>query len=77
MRFVPGYHATNPLHLIQGSPSPLVGMSYGVTFLNPVCGEWKHGTQHTALSRIGFPYSYVVDLDNKTISHLHTELNLL
>ncbi len=41
-------------------------MSFGVTFLNPVYKEDANHTQHKALSRIGFPYSYVVDLDNVT-----------
>ena len=54
------------LIILQGSPSPLVGMSYGVAFLNPLReanGVWP---QHKAMSRIGFPYSYVVDLENIT-----------
>ena len=41
-------------------------MSFGVTFLNPVYEKDANHTQHKALSRIGFPYSYVVDLDNVT-----------
>ncbi len=47
-----------------GSPSPLVGMSYGVAFLNPLRESGGRNTQHKALSRIGFPYTYVVDLKN-------------
>jgi hypothetical protein len=47
-----------------GSPSPLVGMSYGVTFLNPLRKSGSDITQHKTLSRLGFPYTYVVDLSN-------------
>jgi len=50
----------------QGSPSPLVGMSYGVTFLNPLRKGSKVWTQHKAMSRIGFPYAYIVELENIT-----------
>jgi hypothetical protein len=50
----------------EGSPSPLVGMSYGVTFLNPLRKSDSEDTQHKTLSRLGFPYTYVIDLDNKT-----------
>ena len=50
----------------EGSPSPLVGMSYGVAFLNPLRQSGGTHTQHRALSRIGFPYTYVIDLRNTT-----------
>ena len=50
----------------KGSPSPLVGMSYGVTFLNPLREGSRLWTQHKAMSRMGFPYTYVVDLENIT-----------
>lgn len=49
-----------------GSPSPVVGLSYGVTFLNPLRKSGGDDTQHKALSRLGFPYTYVVDLSNST-----------
>jgi hypothetical protein len=41
-------------------------MSYGVTFLNPLRQENGVWPQHKAMSRIGFPYTYVVDLENIT-----------
>ena len=47
-----------------GSPSPLVGLSYGVTFLNPLREIGSSDTQHKALARLGFPYTYIVDLSN-------------
>jgi len=50
----------------EGSPSPLVAISYGVTFLNPLRKSGGRDTQHKALSRLGFPYTYAVDLGNKT-----------
>ena len=50
----------------QGSPSPLVGMSYGVTFINLLRKGSKVWTQHKAMSRIGFPYTYIVELENIT-----------
>lgn len=49
-----------------GSPSPLVGLSYGVAFLNPLRKTGGGDTQHKALSRLGFPYTYIVDLSNHT-----------
>ncbi len=49
-----------------GSPSPLVGLSYGVAFLNPLRKSQLKYTQHKALARLGFPYTYVVDLENIT-----------
>lgn len=50
----------------EGSPSPLVGLSYGVSFLNPLRKRNGVDTQHKTLSRLGFPYTYTVDLDNVT-----------
>ena len=44
----------------------MVGISNGVTFLNPLREEKGKVAQHKALSKIGFPYSYVVDLGNVT-----------
>jgi hypothetical protein len=49
-----------------GSPSPIVALSYGVTFLNPLRDDDPQFPQHKILSRLGFPYSYVVDLKNIT-----------
>ena len=54
-------HNICPLHLCVRQ-----GMSYGVTFINPLRKSGGKDTQHKALSRIGFPYSYVVDLSNTT-----------
>lgn len=49
-----------------GSPSPIVAISNGVTFLNPLRDEDTHFPQHKLLSHLGFPYTYVIDLDNVT-----------
>jgi hypothetical protein len=49
-----------------GSPSPVVGLSYGVTFLNPLRTSGGKNTQHKSLSRLGFPYVYTIDLNNHT-----------
>jgi len=49
-----------------GSPSPMVALSYGVTFLNPLRDDDLHFAQHKLLSRLGFPYTYVIDLHNVT-----------
>jgi hypothetical protein len=50
---------------MQGSPSPIVGLSYGVSFLNPIREEGESNyTQHKALSRLGMPYVYNVNLTN-------------
>jgi hypothetical protein len=37
-----------------------------VAFLNPLRENTRSWTQHKALSKIGYPYSYVVDLENTT-----------
>ena len=41
----------------------MVGLSYGVSFLNPIRGDGEANyTQHKALSRLGMPYVYNVNL---------------
>lgn len=63
-RFMSSFSMMLGLQKPEGSPSPLIGLSYGVTFLNPLRDTNSRWVQHKLLTRLGFPYTYIVNLQD-------------